>query len=99
MKQIIVDKYLSGQKYTDFGRDLKIPRNSIHSVIQRYLARGTEKRALRSGRKQNMDDLETRKFLRIVKSRRTLLLSGITEITNQYFTIKSRDDCMKIMFR
>lgn len=61
MKQIIVDKYLSGQKYTDFGRDLKIPRNSIYLVIQRYLARGTEKRALRSGRKQQMADRETRK--------------------------------------
>lgn len=52
MKQIIVDKYLSGQKYADIGRDLKIPRNGIYSVIQRYLARGTVKRAIRSGRKR-----------------------------------------------
>lgn len=59
VKQIIVDKYLSGQKYADIGRDLKIPRNSIYSVIQQYLARGTVKRAPRSGRKRKMDDQET----------------------------------------
>lgn len=35
VKQVIVDKYLSGEKYADIGRDLKIPRNSIYSVIRK----------------------------------------------------------------
>lgn len=43
MKQIINDKYLSGQKYTEIGRDLKIPRNIIYSLIQRYFARGKKR--------------------------------------------------------
>lgn len=55
MKQIIVDKYLSRQKYADIGRDLKIPRNNIYSVIERCLARGTLNRAPINGRKRKMD--------------------------------------------
>lgn len=43
VKQIINDKYLSGQKYTEIGRDLKIPRNIIYSLIQRYFARGKKR--------------------------------------------------------
>lgn len=83
VKQIIVDKYLSGQKYADIGRDLKIPRNSIYSVIQQYLARGTVKRAPRSGRKRKIDERETRKLLRVVKTRRTVPLAGINDMINQ----------------
>lgn len=70
MKQIINDKCLSGQKYADICRDLKIPCNIIYSLIQQYFARGTEKRAPRSGRKGKMNDRETNKLIRVVKTRR-----------------------------
>lgn len=83
VNQNIVDKYLSGQKNADICRDLKIPCNSIYSVIQRYLARGTVRRAPRSGRKQKMDARETRKLVRVVKTRRTVPPAGITDMINQ----------------
>lgn len=70
MKQIINDKCLSEQKYADICRDLKIPRNIIYSLIQRHFAKGTEKRAQRSGRKGKMNDRETNKLIRVVKTRR-----------------------------
>ena len=83
VKQMIVDKYLSSQKYADIARDLTLPRNSVYAVVQRFFTRGSVKKSPRSGRKRKIDDRGTRKLLKVVQKKCTLPLSDITALYNQ----------------
>lgn len=83
VKELIIEKYLSGENYSKIARDCGLNRCTVFAVVKRYKQRGTTENKPRSGRKSKITVRESRSLLRLVKANRVLPFSDITQLFNE----------------